>query len=55
MQAGQQQDLIEHLHARVEIAKGKVINIGMFQSQVMEIQSRVSMAQRNLLVEVEVI
>jgi hypothetical protein len=39
----------------VEIVESKVINIGMFQSQVMEIRSRVSAAQRNLLAKVEVI
>jgi hypothetical protein len=39
----------------VEIAESKVINIGMFQSQAMEIWSRVSAAQRNLLAKVEVI
>jgi hypothetical protein len=55
MQAGQQKDLIEPLQARVEIAESKVINIRMFQSQAMEIRSRVSTAQRNLLAKVEVI
>ena len=55
MQASQQKDLIEQLQARVEIAKRKVINIEMFQSQVMEIRSRVSVAQWNLLAKVEVI
>jgi molybdate-binding protein len=45
MQASQQKDLIEQLQARVEIAESKVINIGMFQSQAMEIRSRVSAAQ----------
>jgi hypothetical protein len=39
----------------VEIIESKVINIGMFQSQAMEIRNRVSMAQRNLLAKVEVI
>ena len=39
----------------MEIAESKVINIGMFQSRAMEIQSRVSTTQRNLLVKVEVI
>jgi hypothetical protein len=45
IQVGQQKDLIEQLQARVEITESKVINIGMFQSQVMEIRSRVSAAQ----------
>jgi hypothetical protein len=39
----------------VEIVERKVINIGMFQSQAMEIRSRVSAAQQNLLGKVEVI
>jgi len=55
MQASQQKDLIEQLQARVEISKSKVINIGMFYSQAMEIQSRVSAGQQNLLTNVEVI
>jgi hypothetical protein len=45
MQASQQKYLIKQLLARVEIAESKVINIGMFQSQVMEIRSRVPAAQ----------
>jgi hypothetical protein len=55
MQAGQQKYLIEQLQARVAIVESKVINIGMFQSQAMEIRSRFSAAQRNLLAKVEVI
>jgi hypothetical protein len=55
MQASQQSDLIEQLEARVEIAENKMINIGMFKSQAIEIQSRVSEAQRNLLAKVEAI
>jgi hypothetical protein len=55
IEASQQKDLIEQLQARVEIAKSKVINIWMFQSQGMEIRSRVSAAQRNFLSKVEVI
>jgi hypothetical protein len=55
MQVSQQKYLIEQLQARVEIAESKVINIRMFQSQAMEIQSRVFAAQRNLLAKVEVI
>jgi hypothetical protein len=39
----------------VEIAESKVIKIGMFQSQAMEIRSRVSAAQRGLLTKVEII
>jgi hypothetical protein len=37
MQASQQKDLIQQLQARVEIAESKLIDIGMFQSQAMEI------------------
>jgi hypothetical protein len=55
VQASQQKYLIEQVQARVEISESKVINIGMFQSQAMEIQRRVSAAQRNLLAKVEVI
>jgi hypothetical protein len=55
IQVGQQKDLIEQLQARVEIIESKVINIGIFQSQAMEIQSRVSATQQNLLAKVEVI
>jgi hypothetical protein len=46
-------NLIQQLQARVEIAESKVIDIGMFQSQAMEIRGRVSAAQRNLLGKVE--
>jgi hypothetical protein len=55
MQASQQRDLIEQLQARVEIAENRMINIGMFKSQAIEIRSRVSAAQRNLLAKVEAI
>jgi hypothetical protein len=39
----------------VEIAESKFINIGMFQSQAMEIRSRVFVTQQNLLSKVEAI
>ena len=55
MQVNQQRDLIEQLQARVEISENKMINIEMFKSQAIEIQSRVSEAQRNFLANVEVI
>jgi multidrug efflux pump subunit AcrA (membrane-fusion protein) len=55
MQVSQQKYLIKQLQARVEVTESKVINIRMFQSQAMEIQSRVSAAQQNLLTKVEVI
>jgi DUF4097 and DUF4098 domain-containing protein YvlB len=47
--------LIEQLQARVEIAESRMINIGMFKSQAIEIQSRVSAVQRNFLTKVEAI
>jgi hypothetical protein len=55
MQASQQRDLIEQLQARVEITENRMINIRMFKSQAIEIRSRVSVAQRNLLAKVEAI
>jgi hypothetical protein len=45
IQASQQRDLIEQLQARVEIVENRMINIRMFKSQAIEIQSRVSAAQ----------
>jgi hypothetical protein len=55
MQVSQQRDLIEQLQARVEIVENRMINIGMFKSQAIEIRSRVSAAQRNFLAKVEAI
>ena len=49
MQASQQRDLIQQLQVRVEIVESKVIDIGMFQSQAMEIRGRVSAAQQKVL------
>jgi hypothetical protein len=45
MQASQQRNLIEQLQARVEITESRMINIGMFKSQEIKIQSIVSSAQ----------
>jgi len=45
IQVGQQKDLIEQLQVRLDFAESQVINIGIFQSQAMEIRSRVSTAQ----------
>ena len=45
IQVGQQRDLIGQLQVRLEFAESQVINIGIFQSQAMEIWSRVSVAQ----------
>ena len=39
----------------MEIAENRMINIGMFKSQAIEIQSRVFAAQQNLLAKVEAI
>jgi hypothetical protein len=55
MQEIQQRDLIEQLRARVETTESRMINIGMFKSQAIQIQNRVSAAQRNLLAKIEVI
>jgi hypothetical protein len=55
MQASQQRDLIKQLQARVDIIENRMIDIGMFKSQVIEIQRRVSVVQQNLLAKVEVI
>jgi hypothetical protein len=55
MQASQQKDFIKQLQARVEIVKRKVINIRMFQSQAMEIRSRVFASQQNILGKIELI
>jgi hypothetical protein len=55
IQVGQKKDLIEKLHVRLEFAESQVINIEIFQSQAMEIQNRVSAAQRSLLAKVETI
>jgi hypothetical protein len=45
IQVGQQRDLIGQLQVGLEFTKSQVINIGIFQSQTMEIRSRVSTAQ----------
>jgi hypothetical protein len=55
IQVSQQRDLIEQLHVRLEFPKSQVINIGIFQSQAMDIQSRVSASQQSLLAKVETI
>jgi trehalose utilization protein len=41
MKASQQRDLIKQLQARVEIVENRMINIVMFKSQAIDIQSRV--------------
>jgi hypothetical protein len=55
IQVGQQRDLIGQLQVRLEFTESQVINIGILQSQAMEIRRRVSAAQRSLLAKVEMI
>jgi glutamine cyclotransferase len=40
-----QGELIEQLRAKLELVEGQVIDIGIFQSQTIEIRKRVSVAQ----------
>jgi hypothetical protein len=47
--------LIGKLQAKLNFTEGQVIDIGMFQSQAMEIRKRVSAAQQDLLAKVEII
>jgi aryl-alcohol dehydrogenase-like predicted oxidoreductase len=47
--------LIGKLQAKLNFVEGQVIDIGMFQSQAMEIRKRVSAAQQDLLAKVEII
>lgn len=51
-QASQQRSLIEQLQAWVEIAESKTIDIGIFKSRAIEIRSRISSAEHNLLAKV---
>jgi hypothetical protein len=44
-QASQQRSLIEQLHARVEMAESRMVDIGIFKSQAIEIRSKISSAQ----------
>jgi hypothetical protein len=55
IQAGQQRNMIEELQARVEIVESRMINVERFKSQAIEIRSRVSSAQQNLLAKMGVI
>jgi hypothetical protein len=47
--------LIEQLQAKLELAKSQVIDIGILQSQAIEIRKRLSAVQQDLLVKVEMI
>jgi hypothetical protein len=55
IQIGQQGELIEQLQAKLDFAESQVIDIGIFQSQAIEIRKRVSAAQQGLLAKVETI
>jgi hypothetical protein len=54
-QISQQEELIEQLQAKLNLAESQVIDIGIFQSQAKEIRKRVSTAQQDLLAKVETI
>jgi hypothetical protein len=47
--------LIEQLQAKLDFAESQEIDIGIFQSQAIEIRKRVSAAQQGLLAKVEMI
>jgi hypothetical protein len=47
--------MIEELQDQVEIAESRMINVERFKSQAIEIQSKVSSAQQNLLAKMEAI
>jgi hypothetical protein len=55
IQIGQQGELIEQLQAKLDFAESQVIDIGIFQSQAIEIRKRVSTTKQGLLVKVEMI
>ena len=54
-QISQQEELIGKLQAKLDFAKIQVVDIGIFQSQAIEIRKRVSTAQQDLLAKVETI
>jgi hypothetical protein len=47
--------LIYQLHTKLEFAESQIIDIGIFQSQAIEIRKRLSAAQQGLLAKVETI
>jgi hypothetical protein len=55
IQVGQQRDLIGKLQVILEFIESQVINTEIFQSQAMEIRSRVYATQQSLLAKVETI
>jgi hypothetical protein len=54
-QISQQEELIAQLQTKLNFAKSHMIDIGIFQSQAIEIQKRVSATQQGLLAKVETI
>jgi hypothetical protein len=54
-QVSQQEELIRQLQVKLNSAESQVIDIGIFKSQAIEIQKRVSVAQQDLLAKVEAI
>jgi hypothetical protein len=54
-QISQQEELIGQLQEKLNFAESQVIDIGIFQSQAIEIRKRVSAAQQDLLAKVETI
>jgi hypothetical protein len=54
-QISQQEELIGQLQAKLNFPESHVIDIGIFQSQAIEIRRRVSAAQQDLLAKVETI
>jgi hypothetical protein len=54
-QISQQGELIDQLRAKLEFVESQVIDIGIFQSQVIEIRKRLSSAQQGVLEKVETI
>jgi hypothetical protein len=55
IQIGQQGELIGQLQAKLDFVESQVIDIGIFQSQAIEIRKRVSASQQGLLSKVETI
>jgi hypothetical protein len=54
-QVDQQRELIEQLQVKLDFVESQVIDIGIFQSQAIEIRKRVSATQQGLLAKVETI
>jgi hypothetical protein len=54
-QVSQQEEMIRHLQVKLNFVESQVIDIGIFQSQAIEIRKRVSVAQEYLLAKMEAI